>query len=146
METKAGDRMHSEELKISAAIENLPKVQSFVERFLESTECGLKESMQISVAVEEIFVNIASYAYPSGGGDAIVRMEQEEGSQTLVITFIDRGIPYDPLAKEDPDRTLPATEREIGGLGIFMTKKMMDDMAYVYKDGQNILSLTKKIG
>jgi len=145
METKTDGRMNSEEMKINAAVENLPEVQSFVERFLETVGCGIKASTQIGVAVEEIFVNIASYAYPSSEGDAVVRIEKTQSPPTVVITSIDRGIPYNPLAKEDPDRTLPASERGIGGLGIFMTKKMMDEMAYEYKDGQNILTLIKNL-
>ena len=105
----------------------------------------MKAQMQIDVAVEELFVNIASYAYQPGVGSATVRLETEQEPLTVAITFIDRGVPYDPLAKADPDVTLSAEEREIGGLGIYMVKKSMDGMAYQYKDGQNILTIRKKL-
>ena len=105
----------------------------------------MKAQMQISVAVEEIFVNIANYAYKPDKGKAIVRVEVTDKPVAVAITFVDHGVPYDPLAKVDPDVTLAAHEREIGGLGIFMTKKIMDDVAYEYRDGQNILTLKKNL-
>lgn len=105
----------------------------------------MKSKMQLDLAVEEIFVNIAKYAYAPGFGKATVRVEVSGDPVTVCITFIDRGIPYDPLKKVDPDVTLSADEREIGGLGIFMTKKVMDDISYEYKNGQNILTLKKTI-
>ena len=74
-----------------------------------------------------------------------MRVEVSEEPVTVMITFVDHGIPYDPLAKEDPDIKLPADEREVGGLGIFMTKKIMDDVTYTYKDGKNILTLKKNL-
>ncbi len=131
------------ELEIEALTENLPEVQSFVEERLNAADCPPKAGMQIGVAVEEIFVNIAHYAYAPEQGSATVRVEVPDSPVSVTITFIDHGVPYDPLARTDPDISLPAEEREIGGLGIFMTKKMMDDVAYEYRDGQNILTLKK---
>ena len=133
------------ELELEAAAENLEEVQAFVDERLERADCPLKAQMQIAVAVEEIFINIASYAYAPEKGKATVRLEVSEDPVTVTITFVDHGMPYDPLAKEDPDISLPAEKREAGGLGIFMTKKIMDDVAYEYKDGQNILTLKKKL-
>ena len=133
------------ELVIEAAPENLPDVQDFVSERLEAADCPIKQQTQIGVAVEEIFVNIASYAYHPEKGTATVRVEVTEEPVTVTITFIDHGIPYDPLSKQDPDVTLPADAREIGGLGIFMTKKLMDDVAYEYRDGKNILTLKKNL-
>ena len=133
------------ELEIEAVTENLPEVQSFVDRQLEKVDCPPKAQMQIDIAVEEIFVNIANYAYNPNKGKATVRVEVSEEPIAVSITFIDMGIPYDPLAKEDPDVTLSAVDRQIGGLGIFMTKKTMDDVIYEYKDGQNILTLKKNL-
>ena len=101
--------------------------------------------MQIDVAVEEIFVNIASYAYGPETGQAEIRFRSEAETGTAEITFIDRGAPFDPLAKPDPDVTLPAEERQIGGLGIFMVKKSMDDVRYEYREAQNILTIRKKL-
>ena len=134
-----------QELTIEAKIENLNEVLAFVDGQLEDLGCSIKAQMQIDVAVEEIFVNIASYAYSPGVGSATVRFESTQDPATVTITFIDRGVPYDPLQKEDPDVTLSAEERGIGGLGIFMVKKAMDDMHYEYRDEQNILSISKTI-
>ena len=136
---------HANELEIEAVTANLDEVQSFVEEHLESTDCSMKDQMQIGVAVEEIFVNIASYAYQPENGKAMVRVEVSEDPVMVTITFIDNGMPYDPLAREDPDITLPAEKRGNGGLGIFMTKQLMDDVLYEYKDGQNILTLKKNL-
>lgn len=133
------------ELDIEATKENLSEVQAFVEEHLEKVDCPLKTIMQIGVAVEEIFVNIASYAYAPKKGNAIVRVEVCEEPVSVSITFVDHGVPYDPLKKDDPDVTLSAEERGIGGLGIFMTKKIMDNITYEYKDGKNILTLEKNL-
>lgn len=131
------------ELKVDATTEKLDEVIAFVEGQLEQYDCPMKSMTQLSIAVEEIFVNIAHYAYRPEIGQATVRVQVEENPLTVVITFLDNGVPYDPLAKEDPDITLSAEEREIGGLGIFMVKKSMDAVTYEYKDGQNILTITK---
>ncbi|MBQ9686531.1 MAG: SpoIIE family protein phosphatase, partial [Oscillospiraceae bacterium] len=133
------------ELSLPAEVEKLPELLSFLERQLEEAGCPMKTQMQISVAAEEIFVNIANYAYAPGKGIATVRLSICDDPATACITFIDRGAPFDPLEKEDPDVTLSAEEREIGGLGIYMTKKTMDDVRYEYKDGQNRLTLIKKL-
>ena len=133
------------ELEIDAEEAKLAEVQTFVEERLEAVDCPMKALMQINVAVEEIFVNIASYAYVPEKGKAKVRVEISGEPVSVTITFEDRGIPYDPVAREDPDITLPASQRAIGGLGIFMTKQIMDDVAYEYRDGQNILTLKKRL-
>lgn len=132
-----------EKLDILAKTENLDTVIDFVNKHLEGVECPMKIQMQIDVAVEEIFVNIANYAYGTGEGPATVRINVDNHNKIVDITFIDNGVPYDPLAKEDPDITLSAQERQIGGLGIFMVKKSMDDVTYEYRDGHNILTLKK---
>ena len=133
------------EIKVEAKTENLAKVSGFIEAHLKNTECRPSAKMQIHLAVEEIFVNIASYAYYPGTGDTIVRVEVQDDPLTIVIEFIDRGRPFDPLAKDNPDVTLSAEERKIGGLGIFLTRKMMDQIDYQYKDGKNILTLKKTL-
>ncbi|MBP5662371.1 MAG: ATP-binding protein [Clostridia bacterium] len=131
------------ELEVDASVDNMQTVLDFVDSFLASVACPVKPQMQIDLAVEEIFVNIARYAYAPNQGKATVKVSGDPA--TVTITFMDRGIPYDPLKKQDPDVTLSAEAREIGGLGIFMTKKIMDDVSYEYKNGQNILTLKKKI-
>lgn len=133
------------ELNIDAKTENLDKVLAFVDQHLEERGCAVQVQMQIDVAVEELFVNIAQYAYAPDTGVATIRVELQEDPLVVVITFIDNGVPYNPLAKEDPDITLSAEERPIGGLGIYMVKKSMDDMSYEYKDGQNILRIKKQL-
>ena len=131
------------ELKLAATVENIETVTDFVNEQLEALDCPMKAQMQIDIAIDELFGNIAHYAYKPGVGDATVRVETGEDPHAVVITFIDKGVPYDPLAKEDPDTTLSAEDRKIGGLGIYMVKKSMDDMTYEYKDGQNILKIKK---
>ena len=131
------------ELEIEALSENLPQVLAFVDEQLEAADCPMKIQIQIDIAVEEIFVNIAHYAYAPETGKAMVRIETLADPPSVDITFIDNGVPYDPLAKADPNNTLSAEERQIGGLGIFMVKKSMDDVKYEYLDGHNILTLKK---
>ena len=133
------------ELTLEAKVDSLPQVLAFVDEYLESLDCSMKVQMQIDVAVEEIYVNVASYAYAPKTGPVTISLETEDAPRSVTITFTDSGVPYDPLAKEDPDIRLSADEREIGGLGIFMTKKIMDDVTYTYKDGQNILTLKKNL-
>lgn len=133
------------ELEIEAQNDNLSKVLSFIEQHLEAIGCTPKIQMQISVAVEEIFVNIANYAYAPDVGKVTVRVEITEEPLSVCITFMDGGKPFDPTKRSDPDVTLSAEERQIGGLGIFMTKKIMDDVVYEYIDGKNILTLKKGI-
>ena len=133
------------ELKLEAKVDNLSRALAFVDETLEELSCPMKIQMQLDVAVEELFVNIASYAYAPGTGDAVIRIETEGEPPSVSVTFIDSGVPYDPLAKPDPDITLSAMDREIGGLGIFMVKKSMDDMRYQRKDGKNILTIRKKL-
>ena len=118
-------------------------VISFVEQELESHNCNMKVQMMISVMVEEIFINIASYAYE--GEDGVADITLDFNNDDVKITFVDSGIEFNPLAKEDPDITLSAEERDIGGLGIYMVKQTMDEVIYERKDNKNILSIRKKI-
>ncbi|MBQ6259614.1 MAG: ATP-binding protein [Lachnospiraceae bacterium] len=133
------------EINVKASLENLQGVIAFVDGFVEELGASMKAQMQIDVAVEEIFVNIASYAYAPDTGDATIKIGKDPENNKVFITFVDSGKPYNPLEKEDPDITLSAEERGVGGLGIFMVKKSMDDMRYEYKDGQNIVTIMKKL-
>ena len=133
------------EITLEARIENLPILIDFIDGYLEANACSVKAQMQIDVAVDEIFTNISSYAYAPNVGEATVRIAKNDFSPQAEITFIDSGTPYKPLEKEDPDVTLSAEERQIGGLGIFMVKKSMDEMTYEYKDGQNVLTIKKRL-
>lgn len=133
------------ELTINATVDNIPQVTTFVDEQLEELGCPIKAQMQIDIAIDELFGNIAHYAYNPDVGPATVRVEVLKDPLAVVITFIDNGVQYDPLAQADPDITLSADEREIGGLGIYMVKKTMDEITYEYKNGQNILRIKKHI-
>ncbi|MBQ7195958.1 MAG: ATP-binding protein [Synergistaceae bacterium] len=137
--------MQNNKLDIEADVNNLDTVLAFVDEQLEKYGCSPKIQMQIDVAVEEIFVNIANYAYNPEIGLAGISVETQEEPLAVTITFTDNGVPYDPLKKPDPDVTLSAEERQIGGLGIYMVKKSMDNISYEYKDGRNILTIKKNL-
>ena len=130
-------------LTVDADNDNLDEVMGFVDSFLEEKGASMKTQMQVDLAVEEIFVNIANYAYGDGTGNAEISVSENGGEVSIV--FKDSGVPYNPLEKEDPDITLSAEEREIGGLGVFLTKKNMDTVKYEFRDGFNILTMTKSI-
>lgn len=132
-------------LTIEAKVEYLDRVLAFVDEELKAAGCPMKTRMQIDVAVEEIFVNIASYAYAPGVGEAGIGIEIGGEPRCARIRFSDSGVPYDPLQRADPDITLPAEEREVGGLGIYMVKKTMDTVSYEHRDGQNLLAMEKRI-
>ena len=133
------------ELTIDATVDNITSVTDFVDVQLEAFGCPLKAKLQIDIAIDELFGNIAHYAYKPDVGPATVRVEVNENPLAVIITFIDHGVQYDPLSAEEPDTTLSAEERRIGGLGIYIVKKSMDEITYEYKDGQNILKIKKNI-
>ena len=133
------------ELTLEATLENVETVTRFVEEQLETVGCPMKAQMQINIAIDELFSNIARYAYNPETGPATVRVEVIREPMEVVVTFIDKGIPYDPLSREDPNITLSAEERDVGGLGIFLVKKNMDEVTYEYKNGQNILRIRKEL-
>jgi len=133
------------ELTLAATVENLDTVMGFVEEHLEEYGCPMKTMMQVSLAVEEIFGNIAHYAYNPEIGPATIQVEVHEDPLEVLITFMDKGKPYDPLAKAEPDITLSAEDRDIGGLGIFLVKQTMDDVRYEYSNGSNILRISKRL-
>lgn len=132
-------------LTIAATIENLTAVTAFVDEQLEALNCPMKAQMQIDIAIDELFSNIAYYAYGTETGEVTVQFEELKEPRAVKIIFIDSGVPYNPLENEEPDTTLSAEERRIGGLGIFMVKKTMNDMSYEFKNGQNVLSIVKHI-
>ena len=133
------------ELTLPAARENIPAVIDFVNRELESVGCPMKTEAQIDIAIDELYSNIANYGCDENSGEVTVLLETETDSRTVTITFVDNGRPFDPLSRPDPDVTLKARERKIGGLGIYMVKKSMDDVRYAYRDGKNILTIRKTL-
>lgn len=133
-------------ITVPALTEQLDTVLQFVQAELDRINCPPKICNQIAIAVEEIFVNIAHYAYRPDVGDATIRCQiSTQDPPQITIEFLDSGKPYDPLKNAEPDTTLPAEERRIGGLGIFMVKRLMDTVKYEYKDGKNILTLQKLV-
>lgn len=134
-----------EKISVEATVDNTYKVMSFVDEQLEKSGCSLEAQTQIDLALEELYVNIAQYAYAPGTGTVEIEFEVRGDPRTACITLTDRGRKYNPLEKEDPDINLPLKERSIGGLGIFLVKQDMDDIRYEYRDGKNILTIGKKI-
>lgn len=130
-------------ITVEASIENLDAVQAFIEEELDKTDCPMKARYQISVAVEEIFVNIASYAYAPENGTADISVSVGGEHVTAEIVFSDRGKPFDPTAKKDADTSPEALLERVGGLGILMTKKLMDGVTYSRVDGKNVLTVRK---
>ncbi len=130
-------------IELPAVKDNLNTVLDFIDSHLAEHGSSMKAQMQIETAVEELFVNIAGYAYSPYTGTVKIEFKCKDG--IAWITFNDTGVPYNPLARTDPDVTLPAAARPIGGLGILMVKKMMDDVIYRYENGCNILTIKKKI-
>lgn len=128
-----------------AKTEALSDVLGFVEQMLDSFECPIKIQVALCVAIEEVFVNVAHYAYGEGEGNMSLGIGFDEESRAITFRMTDKGIPFDPLKKTDPDISLSADEREIGGLGIFITKKTMDSLTYTYENNENILTMIKKI-
>ena len=133
------------EVTLPAVVDSIRIVTEFVDEQLEELGCPIKAQMQIDVAIDELFSNIAYYAYPDGQGEATVCFSFAEGSRLVSITFTDTGTPFNPLESKEPDTTAPASEREIGGLGILLVRKTMDDVSYRFEDGQNQLTICKRI-
>ena len=132
-------------LVVPAAVERLEEVNAFVDGELRARGCSARVQMQLGLVVEEIFVNIAHYAYAPGVGEAEISMDVSGDPPAVKIRFLDHGRPFDPLEKEDADTALPAEERKIGGLGILLVKKNVDDVRYSYQNGANILTIQKKL-
>lgn len=131
---------------VPSKIEQVAVVTSFIDEYLEECSCPIKVSLQIDIAIDEIFSNIVYYAYDDTDKDSnriTVSIEKLDNPEGVVISFIDNGKKYNPLEKEDPDTTLSADDRQIGGLGIFIVKKSMDEVSYKYEDNSNIFTITK---
>ena len=133
------------ELDIEALVDNLDTVIAFIDEELEEAACPPKIQMQIDLAVEEIFVNIASYAYAPQTGQVVVAGKVTEDPAAIELIFMDAGRPFDPLARDDPATDVDLKDREIGGWGIFLVKKIMDEVSYRREDGKNILALRKTL-
>ena len=138
-----GAAKSAEELTVDAVSENFDRVLDFVDSFLNGFDCPQENKNQVRIAVEELFVNIASYAYSPETGTVTVRVKTETSPPSVTVTFIDEGVPFNPLNRQDPDITLHPLERQIGGMGIFTVKTMMDETEYEYRDGKNMMTIKK---
>ena len=132
-------------LTVNASMDHLDEVIAFVEEQLESASCPLKVQGQICVSFEELYVNVANYAYGEESGECVIGMNISTvgNEKKMVLTVKDRGNPFNPLKKEDPDVTLSVEDRPIGGLGIYMVKQSMDDVMYEYQKGWNVIKIVK---
>ena len=145
------DSQNTEEITLPSVQESIPKAAEFVRGRLVSFGCPLRLQLQFAIVADEICSNICKFAYPGGSGTMTVRLTlgqapgREQGPPSVFLSFIDQGVPYDPLAAPAPDITLSAKERKPGGLGVHITKHLMDDAIYEYKDGRNILLLRKDL-
>ena len=133
------------EITVDATIENMNTVTAFVDDFLDQIACPMKSRIQINIVIDEIFGNICHYAYKDSVGAVTVRVESGNTPKAVFLTFTDYGIPYNPLDTEDPDITSSSEERKIGGLGIYLVKKNMDEMKYEYVNQQNRLWMEKRL-
>ena len=132
------------ELTLEAAIENIAQVTEFINARLETVGCETRTQRLIDVAIDELFSNIARYAYAPQTGMATIRIDVNQELRTVEISFLDAGIPYNPLTHEDPVSGLTCKERKEGGFGIYIVKKSMDDIRYEYADGYNVTTIVKK--
>ncbi len=133
------------EITVNATLDELYTVLDFVEAELEKQDCLPKVMVQIAIAVEEIYVNIAKYAYHPHNGNATIRCSVGGEPLMILVQFLDNGCPFNPLEHEDVDTSMSAEERSIGGLGILMVKKSMDEVEYSYQNGSNILTMKKQV-
>ena len=134
-------------LTVPASMEHLYKVMTLTEQILEQARCGKDDKRLVEISVEEIFTNIASYAYGCEGGQIWVQWDIKEAGEAqkeIIICFQDQGQPYNPFARKDPDFTLPIEKRPVGGLGVYMVKQFIDYVDYQYKTGCNITTIRKK--
>ena len=135
------------EITVRAAPEQIDAVMDFVNRQLDVLSCPEETRVDLDVAVDELLSNIIRYAYGSETGTVTVRVETQLEPKALILTFLDQGAPFDPLAEERPDTTsLPARERPMGGLGLYLVRSLVDEITYARRDGQNVLTVHKEIG
>lgn len=130
-------------MEIPAIIENLDKGLDFIIEGIEKAKLDKKAIYQIKLACEEVIVNVINYAYPNSQGDIVLSYEIDEDNKEIIIVISDFGMPYNPLLNEDPDINLPMEEREIGGLGVYMVRNIMDRVEYAWEAEQNVLTMRK---
>jgi anti-sigma regulatory factor (Ser/Thr protein kinase) len=143
--TNTNKAVSTQTITLTAVPENFAAAQEHVRSFLDSASCSMRTLFELDMVVEEVFINVASYAYPDSTGMVSLDLTLDEEQNFLCLTFRDSGIPYDPLRKQSPDLSAPAEKRPIGGLGIFLVQKYSDSLSYEYADGENRLTIGKKL-
>ena len=141
--TSSAEGIHT--ITLAAVPGNFAAAQEQVRSFLDSVPCSMRTLFELDMVVEEVFINVANYAYPDNAGMVSLDLSLDREQNFLYLTFRDSGIPYDPLRKQSPDVTAPAEKRPIGGLGIFLVQKYSDSLSYVYADGENRFTIGKKL-
>ena len=145
MKGENGEESGAHKLTLPATLKNIAAATKFMNDVLDSAGCSASVKKQLDVALDELMSNVARYAYAPGTGDITVSVEILEDPKRAVIALSDYGEPYNPLKNVDPDVTLPAEDREIGGLGVFIVKETMDDVTYEYREKQNIITIVKNL-
>ncbi|MBQ6067544.1 MAG: ATP-binding protein [Clostridia bacterium] len=130
-------------ITLPAVLESIEIATDFMDDILNNAGCPSRARIQLDIALDELMSNVARYAYAPETGEVTVSVSIRKDPRRAVITLTDSGVPYDPLQTKDPDVTLTAEERPIGGLGIFIVKQSMDDVIYDYRNGQNIVTIVK---
>ena len=143
--TNTNKAVSTQTITLTAVPENFAAAQEHVRSFLDSASCSMRTLFELDMVVEEVFINVASYAYPDSTGKVSLDLTLDREQNFLCLTFRDSGIPYDPLRKQSPDLSAPAEKRPIGGLGIFLVQKYSDSLSYEYADGENRLTIGKKL-
>ena len=132
-------------ITVNADTLKLDEVTGFVMEELEKVDCPAEMQTQIDMVIDEVFSNIAHYAYGDAPGSITVQFDYIPEKECVVLAFCDSGVPFNPLTNEDPDTSLSSMERKVGGLGIYLVKKMMDEVSYERLEGQNMLTVEKII-
>jgi anti-sigma regulatory factor (Ser/Thr protein kinase) len=143
--TNTNKAVSTQTITLTAVPENFAAAQEHVRSFLDSASCSMRTLFELDMVVEEVFINVASYAYPGSTGSVSLDLALDKEQNFLYLTFRDSGIPYDPLRKQSPDLSAPAEKRPIGGLGIFLVQKYSDSLSYEYAEGENRLTIGKKL-
>lgn len=132
-------------VKVPAKLRELDNVRAFADEVLTDTTASTEDRLAIELAVEEVFVNIVKYACLPEAGKITVSCEHDSDNEAVEIRFLDEGHPFNPLSMKDPDLKADLSERNPGGLGIYMLKKLMDRVEYDYVEGRNRLVIWKKL-
>lgn len=130
-------------LTLAARLPELERAMAFIEEELLAAGCPDRARLQLALAAEEVFVNIASYAYPEAYGTVCLALSVSGRPPAATLTFTDSGQPYNPLDQPEPDLGLTAAARDIGGLGIYLVRQNVDSLCYQFVDGKNVLTLKK---